>query len=384
MHRIECPLALQYVRHWDQPPLLSIVVPIYNRTPEMITTVRALADQLTDGLEHKVEIILSDNASEAAGREAILQLASDYATISYYIHSFNEGGFFQVYAAPWRAQGRWTWVFGSDDILFPGGVAEVVRILEREDPSFLTMNKRILSKDLAQERLHSVNGIPSRRFDNVVDLLCGVGMHQVCFLSSSLERTETARAMDPTRFWRADTYHNYVIAYLAKHRHAPCYYTSANYLGHRVDNSDLNDYGGVTAEDFGIRFPLILMSFREELGLPHDFYEHINGSRYIDNYGPPRITYVDNMLEYMLRAIANGRYINEFNIFGLKQLLTHCRPDRLAQLQMIREINEDARKAQWRFEQTRADYERQTITIAERRREIFDLAIKTFTDKKPI
>jgi glycosyltransferase involved in cell wall biosynthesis len=382
MKRVDCPIVLQHVRRWDEPPLLSIVVPTYNRTPDMIAAVRSIADQLEGGLETKVEIVLSDNASGPPGREAILQLASDYPAISYYINAEDQGGMFQTYAAPWRAQGRWTWVFGSDDVLFPGGVAEIVRVLEAEAPSFLTMNKRILNRDLSQERLHAVNGIPNRRFDNFVDLMCGVGIHQLCFMSSSLERTDAARALDATPYRAADTYHSYVIAYLAKHRHAPCGYTSANHLGHRTDNSSLHDYGGVTAEDIGVKFPLILMSFREALDLPWDLYERINGSRYIDTYDPPSVTYVDNMLEYMLRAVASGRYINEFNRVGMEALLEHCRPGRVEQFRLVWRTSEDMRKSLWTSERAREEYERQTATIAQRRREVFDFAIKTFTDKR--
>jgi hypothetical protein len=50
MRPVECPVALKLVRAWDAPPLLSIVVPTYNRTAEMVTTVRSLADQLKDGM----------------------------------------------------------------------------------------------------------------------------------------------------------------------------------------------------------------------------------------------------------------------------------------------------------------------------------------------
>jgi glycosyltransferase involved in cell wall biosynthesis len=383
MNKVDCAIADQRVVRRTEQPVLSICVPTFNRTPEMVVAVRSLASQITDGLESKVEIVISDNASGSAGQEAIRQLADEFACISYYVNAQDESGSFQIYAACWRTTGRWTWTFGSDDFLFPGGIAAVVQKLESEDPSLLTMNKRILSRDLSEERLHQVNRIPDRNFDGFDNLMRGVGVHQVAFLSSCVERTETARALDPTAYRAADTFHNYVIAYLAKHRNARCTYMSSNHLGHRVDNSVLHAYSAITAEDIGIKFPLILWQFKDQLGLPDDFYEQINGSRYINTYDPPKITFVDNMLEYMLRTVANGRHINAFNKFGLEQLLSRCRPGRLDQFAEVWRISEDVRAYQWRYEQAQAEYERQALEVAAKRREVFDLAIKTFTDKIP-
>jgi abequosyltransferase len=383
MNKVDCAIADQRVVQRTEQPLLSICVPTFNRTPEMVVAVRSLASQISGGLESKVEIVISDNASDPDGQEAIRQLADEFGCISYYLNAQNQTGIFQLYAACWRTMGRWTWTFGSDDLLFPGGVAAVVQKLESEDPSLLTMNKRVLSHDLLTERVHEVNRIPDRNFDGFDNLLRGVGIHQVAFMSSCVERTETARKLDPAAYLSADTFHSYVIAYLAKHRNARCTYLSSNHLGHRVDNSVLHDYSAATMEDIGIKFPLILRQFYGQLGLPDDFYEQINGSRYIDTYDPPKTTFVDNMFECMLRAVANGRHINAPNRFGLEQLLSRCRPERLGQFAEVWRISEKMRVEQWRHEQARGEYERLTLDLAARRREVFDHAIKTFTDKRP-
>jgi len=84
----------------------------------------------------------------------------------------------------------------------------------------------------------------------------------------------------------------------------------------------------------------------------------------------------------MLRAVASGRYINAFNRFAMGELLAQCRPGRVEQFKRVCGISEDMRKAQWTFEQARDEYERQTVAIAARRREVFEFALKTFTDKK--
>ena len=243
------------------------------------------------------------------------------------------------------------------------------------------MNKRILNKDLSKELVHRVNGAPDHLFANFLDLFCGVGVHQVAFLSSSLERTDVARALDPTPFLSAETLHNYLIAYIAKHRYAPCYYSSANYLGHRVENADLHDYAGLTYEDIGVRFPIILMQFAKVLDLPADVFEQINGTRYINDFAPPEITYVDNMLEYMVRAISKGRPINILNKFPMEQILARCRAHRLDQFADIWTLSEEFRQMQWRLDDAEAAAAALYANLNARRNGLYDLAM-TFTDKK--
>jgi hypothetical protein len=384
MKKVDCAIAEERVVRRATPPVLSIFVGTFRRTPEMIVAVRSLASQITGGLESKVEIVISDNDSLPEGKAAVRALADEFPTIiSYYINARNEGGSFHIYAAAWRTTGRWTWTFGSDDVLFPGGVAAVLAKLESEDPSLLTMNKRLLSGDLATERLHEVNRIPDRNFVGFDNLFRGVGFHQVAFLSSSVERTEAARAIDPTPFRMADTYHNHVLAYFGKHRGAPCTYLSSNHLGHRADNSALHEYGALTAEDIGVKFPLMLRRFSPEFGLPPDFFEQVNGSRYIYDYEPPQVTFVDNMLEYMVRAAADGRFINEFNAIGLQQILKDCRPQRLAQFDEVMDACEEMRIDTHHHEMDRAKYEHDVRALRVKRDTLFDYAFKTFTDKKP-
>ena len=160
---LECPLAESHLRPLDVQPVLSIIIPSYCRAAELVQATSSIADQLTNGLERKVEIIITDNASEPGTIAAIRGLAERYPTLSYLLHARDEGGFFQFFAAPWRARGRWTWVFGSDDVLLPGGLAHITEALEREQPGFLALNKRVFNADLSQELNPSCNSIPDRK-----------------------------------------------------------------------------------------------------------------------------------------------------------------------------------------------------------------------------
>ena len=342
---LACSLSDSLIKPWAEPPLLTIFIPTFHRTPEMIATVECLAGQIAGGLESKVEILVSDNASAPDEQEAIRALAAKHPCVSYMFNAENEGGFFQLFSAPWRSRGRWTWTFGSDDQLKPGGVGHFVDLLEREDPSLVSQNKRLYNADLSQELLTAVNGIPDRTFTTFTDLFSGVGIHQLCFFSAQIERTDHARAMDPMPYLKMGTYHPHTLALFEKHQGRRCIYSSANYLMHRAYNSDLPDYMGRALTDIGVHLPILMMQVAARHGAPPGYFETINGSRHIDDYAPPSITFVDNMFEYMCRAIAAERFIWSHEKFALRAILEHCRPGRLDTFQDIWRTNERMREA---------------------------------------
>jgi glycosyltransferase involved in cell wall biosynthesis len=382
MTGLHCPISESRMKPQDAAPLLTLFVPTYNRTPEMVQTIESLAGQLHGGLERKVEIIVSDNASDAAGQEAVRSLADRFETVSYVFNTTDQGGHFQVYAAPWRARGTWTWVFGSDDLLVPGAVGDVVSRLEAEDPSFLTMDKSIWNRDLSQELYASANGIPDRVFPAFIDLFKGVGLHQVAYLSASLEKTSAGRSIDPHKYLSADTYHNYTIAYFEKHRDKKCVYVASPHIQRRLDNMIISDYLGVTFEDVGMKFPVIMLNLAKDFGVTADIFEQVNGSRRIETYDAPAVTMVDNIFEYMLRAVSKGRAINFFQKAAFETLTAAWRPHRREQFDEIWRVSETMRRATEQMDQARGRYEQLVTQIAAERDRVHQSSIR-FTDKKP-
>lgn len=381
MHEVNCSIADSRIKPRDEQPLLTIFVPCWNRTPELIETIENLASQLTGGLERKVEILISDNCSAPEGQAAVRALADRFETVSYIINAADQGGHFQVYAAPWRSRGVWTWVFGSDDLLEPGAVSDVVTRLEAEDPSFLTMDKSIWTRDFSKQLYATANGIPDRTFTGFIDLFKGVGLHQVAFLSASLEKTETGRKIDAYRYMCADTLHNYMISYFEKHQDKKCVYTAKPHVRRRLDNSVINDYLGATLEDVGMKLPLILLNLTKDFGVTDDIFDHVNGSRFIDSYGEPKITMVDNIFEYMLRSVAKGRSMSFLQRTHFEKLCESWRPHRLAQFQEVWEVSERLRLHAEQLQQARWRYEEIVRAIGVEQDAVNASSIR-FTDKK--
>lgn len=336
MTKLECALSGSLVHPRPEAPLLSVVVPTFNRPSELLETVTSLGDQLRDGLEAKVELVISDNGSSPETIDAIKALANHYPALSYVLNARNEGGFFNFFAAPWRAQGRYTWVFGSDDLLLQGGIANVVTLLERDKPSFMTLNKQVVDATLSQSFWESTHAVPGRKFSSFIELFCALGINQLAFISGQIELTETARKLDPEPYLRTDSRHPHVAAYLEKHAHTSAYYCAENHLIHRNDNSPMLEYHAGNFFDYGVTFPILLMQVAEKVGAPKNLLERITGLKRVSDFKKPEVTFVDSMFENLLRALAAGRHISVGQRRTLEAMLSqHCREDRLEQFRQI-------------------------------------------------
>ena len=63
MAPVECALVDSLMRPVTQAPVLSVIIPTYQRPTEMALAVRSIALQIDPELDGKVEIIVTDNAS---------------------------------------------------------------------------------------------------------------------------------------------------------------------------------------------------------------------------------------------------------------------------------------------------------------------------------
>lgn len=335
MAKLECALVDSLIKPLAEPPVLSIVVPSWNRADELVQTVQCLNDQLTGGLEAKVEIIISDNGSGQGAVEAIRAMGEAYGPVNYMLNARDEGGFFNLFAAPWRARGAYTWTFGSDDLLADGGIANVVATLEREQPGFMTLNKRVVNAGLTEALIDTMNIVESRPFDNFTDMFCAFGINQFAFLSGQIEHTETARQVDAAPYLRMHTRHAHLPYYLAKHHGRPAYYLADNHLMHRNDNSPILEYHAGNFFDFGVTLPCALLNTFREIGVSQGLLEQVNGEKRVTSYQPPKLTFVDAMFENQLRAMAFGRFMTTDHKWIIEDMLTHCRADRQLQFDQI-------------------------------------------------
>jgi hypothetical protein len=341
---LDCPVTETRLKPIDQKPVLSIVIPTWDRVPEMVMAVESLASQVTDGLEGKVEIIITDNASGHDGQSAIRALADRFGSVSYILHEQDEGAVFQIFAACWRSRGEWTWVFGSDDLFSSGGLANLVSVLESVQPDFLNMNRKCYSADLSQVIYPKLLGIPSRTFDSFSKLMCGTGLHQTCFISGSLERTSLARRIKYSRYLKMNTLHPHVLSNFEKYKNSKCFYWEESYLTNRLNNSDNVYYAKNNYRDIGWQTPILIMNNKDRFFLPDDFFEQINGEDRANSYNQFNNTFIDEMFRYILLAISTNVFMTHAEKYSLIEILSHCRRDRIDQFKKIWQLHEDTKR----------------------------------------
>ena len=336
MSRYDRPLAETFIRPLDQTPVLTVVIPTWERPAELTLAVSSIADQIDDELAGKVEIIISDNASGPETRAALQRLSEAYPSVSYYIHAENHGAVYQVAIAPHRARGRWTWVFGDDDALAPGGLKAVLEALESEQPSFLTINRQVWDSSLSNCITATRHNLPDMRFDTFIDLLKIFGFDQLSFFTSQVYDSELARAFDAERYLDSLCRYAQLPYYLEAFHGQPAYYLSKPVVLHRFDGNDLSVHKA-NFHSLATSLPELVQEVVDRTGLDSDLLEQISGHRLLLGPETRTITFVDNTLQNLWRCIATGMDISEAEWTVLHQMSPKWRSDRSENLVQIHE-----------------------------------------------
>jgi glycosyltransferase involved in cell wall biosynthesis len=338
MFSFDRPLASSLIRPLDQQPVLTVVVPTFERPVEMALAVTSIADQVDASLDGKVEIIITDNASGPETEMVLKQLAETYPFISYYVHAQNEGGDYQIFSAPHRARGRWTWVFGDDDFLGPGALKPIVALLETEQPGFVTLNRQVWNKTLDQCLTPSKHDLPDLRFDSFLELLRLFGFDQLSFLTSQIYLTEAACKVDTETYFTSHCRYCQLAYYLEACHDLTAYYMSQPYVWHRWDPGA----GQIHAANFhhlATLHPVLVQYAAGRVGIQEaDLFENIGGRRSLVGPEQRRITFTDNILENLWRSVALGTEIPEYEWERMEPAIRSWSPERTAQLQLVREV----------------------------------------------
>ena len=112
-------------------PLLTIAIPTYNRSANLALLLGMIAPQLKDLGE--IELLISDNASLDDTEEVVRRYLTCGLRCTYIRNQTNigpDGNFLQCY---FQAAGKYFWLFGDDDVIFPGALASIVRCLNRQE-----------------------------------------------------------------------------------------------------------------------------------------------------------------------------------------------------------------------------------------------------------
>jgi len=104
--------------------LLTIYVPTFNR-PDIEPCLASIVPQLVDG----VELIVSDNDPDGYAEQFVKQ----YPQVQYSKRLKNIDGDPNVFRGVTQGTGKYVWVFGDDDTMFPGTVDALLPMLDGVD-----------------------------------------------------------------------------------------------------------------------------------------------------------------------------------------------------------------------------------------------------------
>lgn len=110
---------------------LTIGIPTYNGAKTIAETINSIIGQLTYDNSNKIEILISDNASNDNLEKIIENYVQRYPDLfSYYRNSENLGFDKNVDLVFKRAKGYYVWVFGDDDSFNYSAINYILDILE--------------------------------------------------------------------------------------------------------------------------------------------------------------------------------------------------------------------------------------------------------------
>jgi glycosyltransferase involved in cell wall biosynthesis len=104
--------------------LLTIYVPTFNR-PDIEPCLASIVPQLVDG----VELVVSDNDPDGYAEQFVKQ----YPQVQYSKRLKNIDGDPNVFRGVTQGTGKYVWVFGDDDTMFPGTVDALLPMLDGVD-----------------------------------------------------------------------------------------------------------------------------------------------------------------------------------------------------------------------------------------------------------
>ncbi len=118
--------------------LLSICIPTYNRKALLKRAIDSILSQSDD----RVEILISDNASDDGTQEMI---KDEYPDIRYSRNEQNIGGEANFLKCCELARGKFFILFGSDDVLVEGALSKILLFLENNNCAIAFMNHAFFS-----------------------------------------------------------------------------------------------------------------------------------------------------------------------------------------------------------------------------------------------
>jgi len=139
--------------------ILSLCIPTYNRVEYLRELLPALIAEVEAGnrVAVQVELLISNNASTDETESYLSTLSC--LGLSVYRNAENIGGDRNFLACVERASGMYVWLFGDDELIVPGGIARILKLLSKEHPILVILRDGKQELGVAEEVIYPNFGI---------------------------------------------------------------------------------------------------------------------------------------------------------------------------------------------------------------------------------
>lgn len=123
----------------DSEPILTIGIPTWNRASLLRNTLTRISAQLRK-IPRTIEVLVSDNASDDNTVAMLKEISPQFSTFRYIASPKNIGpdrNFLEVFR---QSFGRFVWLFGDDDYIADNAILEILSIIDRHDPDYISTN----------------------------------------------------------------------------------------------------------------------------------------------------------------------------------------------------------------------------------------------------
>lgn len=116
---------------------ISICIPTYNKGAYIAQTLDSIINQLDDNSRSKIEICISDNASEDNTKEIIEKYQTQNPNIIYFRHDSNQGLDLNMIKSAELSRGKYRWLLGSDDMIAPGAINKALEAMKTSEDIYV-------------------------------------------------------------------------------------------------------------------------------------------------------------------------------------------------------------------------------------------------------
>lgn len=173
-------------------PLLAIVVPTYNRERDLRRLLACLDRELADA--DGVTVLVSDNASTDGSWALLQDAAAQRPWLTAHRQDENVGA---VANCRWLVDhapaAEYLWIFGDDDLVLPGGMAQIVAALREERPAWLHLPHLFVDGELREIQRSAAPAAGGRERFATAGAVYQAYHHWLTFLTASILRADAFR-----------------------------------------------------------------------------------------------------------------------------------------------------------------------------------------------